>query len=226
MEELVANNSEEMKTQVQTYLIEETKELIYDNEKLEEWENLVKKLGLEGQTNIQKPTKSPIPFLCMNDIQINIISTLCPRHVEIDEYNLTPIPVELLEMVALSMREEYFQRIEIWYDEKEKCPAVVGITGHFYESSWHNDSNESLKGQEFNSVSEAIDAGAKHVNFHEVGKYLIGKWADVKEDFVQLAQRAKERFCMTERTNQERIIKDAKRKLEDLNIESFQKFGV
>lgn len=43
-------NSADTKTIVETFVIEETQELIYDNEKLDNWNTMVKDLGLNGQT--------------------------------------------------------------------------------------------------------------------------------------------------------------------------------
>lgn len=220
------HNAEEMKTQVQTYIIEETLELIYNNEKLEQWENLVKELGLKGQQEIQQPEKSPIPFLALNSTALEIISTLCPTEVEIEKYNLTPIPVEILDLVALSRKEGYFQKIEVWYDEKDKDPAVIGICGHWYESTWYSDYNKELKDQQFATKQEGIESGGIHINFHAEKKYLLGRWADVKEDFKQLAERAKEIFISHERNEQEKIIKEAQRKIEDIENDAFNKFGV
>jgi len=42
------NNSKEMKTVVETFLMEETVELTYDQEKLDKWNGLVEELGLLG----------------------------------------------------------------------------------------------------------------------------------------------------------------------------------
>ena len=60
-------NSKEMKTVVETFLMEETVELTYDQEKLNKWNDLVSELGLEGQERIVEPTKSPIPFKFMDE---------------------------------------------------------------------------------------------------------------------------------------------------------------
>lgn len=223
---MLDNNANEMKTQVQTYLIEETQELIYDNEKLEHWGDLVKKLGLEGQTQIQQPKKSPIPFLCLNGVQESILDTLCPRNVEIKEYDLTPIPVDLLDLIALSVKEDYFQKIQVWYDEKQKDPAIVGLTGYWSEYTWYNDSNKELRDQKFVTEQEGLDAGGKHIHFSDDKRYLLGRWADIKEDFSQLAQRAKDRFIGEEKNRQEQTILTAKRELEDLDSKAFEKFGV
>ena len=161
------NNSIEMKTQVQTYIIEETQELIYDNDQLKKWNELISDLGLKGQTTIVKEKKSPIPFLCMNQVQKGIFKCLCPAGVKVCEYNLTPIPVEILDLIALSKKENYFQEIEIWYDEKQKDPACIGITGYWYEPTWYSNSNKSLEGKKFNTKEECEDAGATHPYFSE-----------------------------------------------------------
>src|SRR5688572_22578206 len=120
------NNSSEMKTVVETFVIEETAELIYDNEKLDKWNELVGDLGLSGQTKIIKPTKSPIPFMHLKTSMKNVFEVLCPRKVAVEEYDVTPIPLEILELVALSKKEGYFTSIEIWYDEKSPDPVCVG----------------------------------------------------------------------------------------------------
>lgn len=131
MEQLLINNSASMKTVVETYIIEETQELIYDNEKLDQWNNLVKELGLTGQTKIQAKDKSPIPFLHMKQTHIAVFETLCPRKVKVQEYDKTPIPVEILDLVALSVKEKYFNKIEIWYDDKTPDPACIGFAGEW-----------------------------------------------------------------------------------------------
>ena len=118
METLHKNNGAEMNTQVQTYLVEEVMELIYDGDRLAQWNNLVLELGLKGQSQIVKPDKSPIPFMHMKKGMENIFNTLCPRTVDVEAFNITPIPVEILDLIALSKKEGYFSQIKIQYDDK------------------------------------------------------------------------------------------------------------
>lgn len=47
---------------VQTFLVEESKELIYDDEKLNEWKQKCEELGLSEQLALANPEKSPIPL--------------------------------------------------------------------------------------------------------------------------------------------------------------------
>lgn len=220
------NNAPAMKTVVETYVIEETQELIYDNDKLTKWNEQVAALGLEGQKKIVKPEKSPIPFLLMNRNLQNVFAELCPRHVEVSEYDKTPIPVEVLDLIALSVRENYFPSIQVWSDEKSPDPAVIGLTGYWEEMPWYDNSNRGLGDRKFTSEKEARDAGAKHPSFEQTAAYLIARWADVKQSFAELSERAKKRYTSRESSDLNRMIRDAKRKLDDLESEAEQNFAL
>ena len=219
------NNSSQMNTQVETFVIEEVESLIYDNEKLDKWNSIVDNLELQGQRNIVKPDKSPIPFLNMNADLINVFNTLCPRSIDIKSFSVTPIPVEILDLVALAVSEKYFNNIEVWWDDKTPDPVVIGMTGHWEERMWYEDSNKSLKDR-FQSKEEAISAGAKHPSFSETGKYLIGKWGDVKHSFETLKEMARKRFIAMESIEFKRKIKEAQRGLDDLEQSAYDRFGV
>lgn len=220
------NNSSVMNTVVETFVIEEVESLIYDNEKLDKWNSIVENLELQGQKQIIKPEKSPIPFLNMNADLVNVFNTLCPRSIDIKDFSVTPIPVEILDLVALSVRENYFKEIEVWWDDKTPDPVVIGKTGFWYEPHWYSDSNKSLKELKFESKQEAIKSGAKHPCLSETGKYLIGKWGDVKHSFEQLKEMARKRFIAVESIELKRRIKEAQRAIDDLEQTAFEKFGV
>ena len=222
---MLKNNSNEMKTSVETFLIEETAELIYDNEKLDKWNELVEKLDLEGQTRIVSKDKSPIPFLNMNQSLINVFKTLCPRQVDVTAYDVTPIPVDILDLVSLSINEKYFNKIEIWYDEKSPNPACIGTTGYWYQSTWYDDRDRMFDNIKFKTKELAESAGCKNINFSEDKKYLIGKWADVKHSFEQLKEMAMKRYKKEQEHEYKKRIKDAQRELDDLDIKTFEKFN-
>ena len=149
MRNLLTHNSETMATVVETFVIEETAELIYDGEALENWNNLVSELGLKGQTAIVKPEKSPIPFMHLKSGLVNTFKTLCPRNVDVVDYDKTTIPVEVLKLISLSKSEDYFDKIQIWYDDKTPDPVCVGITGYWFQNSWDNARNRDLDGKKF-----------------------------------------------------------------------------
>lgn len=190
-----------MKTQVETYIIEETKELIYDNEKLAQWNRHVEALGLQGQTTIQTKDKSPVPFLHMKKSLVVVFETLCPRKVKIETYDKTPIPVEILDLVALSKMEQYFEKVEIWYDDATPDPACIGFR----------------KNSQFDLKYPTWEGGFE--------KYLIGRWADVKASLEQLTAKARVLFTAQQKSRIEQDIKNNQRKLEDLEHDADIIFG-
>lgn len=188
-----------MKTQVELYIIEETQELIYDNEKLDQWNKMVSDLHLHGQTKVVKTDKSPIPFLWMNTTLKKVFEELCPRKTKIEEYDKTPIPVEALSMVALSKSEGYFDKIQVWYNDKNPDPAIIGYkykNGNTeWEKDWHAD------------------------------RYLLARWSDVKASLVELTERAKKLFVLRRSNELKDDIKRRQRELEDIDIHANSEFG-
>lgn len=187
----LTNNSPEMKTVVETFVIEETAALIYDNEQLDAWNAHVAELGLAGQTALLEKEKSPVPFLYMNQRLKKIAETLCPRKVEIEQYNASPIPVEILGLVALSKREGYFDKVQVWYDEQTPGPFCVGLR--------YAKESDRASGYSWN-----------------MNHYLIGKWADVKRSFDELYQMAVQRFAKEKTAEAKGKILTAQRAIEDL----------
>jgi hypothetical protein len=218
-------NNESMKTVVETFIIEETQELIYDNEKLDQWNGLVSSLGLKGQAKICAPQKSPIPFLPMKDSMARVLETLCPRKVAIEDYDKTPIPVEILSLVSLSVKESYFNKIEIWYDDKDPDPACVGVAGvwYSYDKTWNRVA-------EYKSEAEAKtdkDSNDRIQGYHFqiTQQYLIGRWADVKMSLMELTKKAKALFMGQEKNRLLTDIKEKQRHLDDLELEAERRFG-
>lgn len=195
------NNNQSMSTVVETFYVEETTNLIHDNEALAKWNEKVEELQLKGQTAVVKNEKSPIPFLWMNSAIVSTFETLCPTKVDIKKYDKTPIPIELLETVSLCVKEDYFDCIKVWYNEAQKDPVIVGYVGKKGEKKedWHLEYYGS--------------------------KYLIGRWADVKASLDQLIERAKVFFIQSEKIKLNKEIKDRQRDLEDLETKAHEKFG-
>lgn len=226
MNNLMDNNSKEMNAVVETFIIEETKELIYDGEKLEKWNNLVQELGLNGQNKIVAPEKSPVPFMHMKKTLLNIAETLCPRKIDVKEFSITPIPVEILNLIALSHKEHYFNKIEIWYDDEKPDPFCVGMTGYWYEMTFYDDHNKDLKGQEFKTEQALKDAGGKRPSYVTRAHYLIGKWGDVKRSFKELQKMATERYVLEHSITYKEQIKKAQRELDDVELEAAKRFAI
>jgi hypothetical protein len=200
MEHLLTHNNASMKTEVETFFIEETKELMYDNEKLDQWNALVAQLELTGQTQIVKTEKSPIPFLWMNGALVKVFQELCPTKVDVRLYDKTTIPVEALSLVSLSTKEGYFDKIEVWYNDKNPDPAIIG----YKFSSEHKDGWS----QEFYAK-----------------KYLLARWSDVKASLADLTERARKLFIMRRKNEIAQNIKNYQRELEDIELTANREFG-
>lgn len=213
-----------MKTQVETYIIEETQELIYDNEKLDQWNQRVEELGLIGQTKIQAKEKSPIPFLHMKATTVAVFETLCPRKVKVQEYDKTPIPVEILDLVALSNREHYFTDVQIWYDDKTPDPACVGLIGEYtvYDRKYGTIAKVKTESEAIQYKSHPEYYG---LSFSISAHYLIGRWADVKLSLSELATKAKTLFIASEKSEITKRIRDEQRRMEDVEHTADVKFG-
>jgi len=190
---MLQNNNQSMATVVETFIIEETSELIHDNEKLDKWNQRVEELGLQGQKEVVVVGKSPIPFLWMNSGIVATFETLCPKKVLVEKYSLTPIPVEILDLVSLSHNEQYFDFIEVWYNDQDRDPAVIGY-----------------------SVPEEYKGREDYYQKAYAKKYLIGRWADVKESLDTLITKAKNIWKATNLNNYKQQLKYYQRAIEDI----------
>lgn len=200
---MLQNNNSSMATVVETFLIEETINLIHDGEALQKWNDKIEELGLEGQKSVLvMKDKSPIPFLWMNNSLIATFSTLCPTKVNIDKYDKTPIPLEILELVSLSKKEGYFDLIQVWYNDVDKDPVVVG-----YSIDQEYKNRESYYQEVYSK------------------KYLIGRWADMKASLDTLIDRAKQVYIQMTTASYKQQIRDYQRRLEDIEDEANRNFG-
>lgn len=150
-----------METQI--FMLEESKQLIYDGEQLQEFQNLVEELGLKCNNTIA-PEKSPIPYMQLDEATIRAFKLLCPTLDKIKDYRFE-IPLEVLRHVKLSDTEKYFDWIEVWSNTKDPDPFCVG---RVYKS----DSDRQ------NKYSWAASS------------YLIGRWGAEKKSIEQLMEMA------------------------------------
>ena len=230
--ENLSNNHESMKTVVETFLIEETVALIYDNEELVKWNEYVKELGLSGQTKLVTPDKSPIPFMFMKTGLKNVFNTLCPRQVSVKEYHCSPIPLEILRLISLSEKEEYFSKIELWYDDRNPDPACIGIIENWilHKKGTYDRLNmlsfKSKKDAENFLIVNSLIGDPYNMTWGDGSKYyLIGKWGDVRRSIDELKQMAITRFVDSKSNEYKKQIKKCQRKLHDIQIEASETFN-
>lgn len=115
---------------IQEFMIDEARDIAEIPERGEQWSKLVEDLGLEGQRQLCSVSpESPIPFPAMNKEMVRVYETLCPVKRVVKDYNKTAIPIRVLEIAGFCVMKEYFGKIEVWYDDKEPDPILVGCDG-------------------------------------------------------------------------------------------------
>lgn len=187
---------------VQSYYNEELNDVMFQIEALDEWRELASSLGMDKQLDFVKSATSPIPYPNINKSMELIFSTLCPTKVNFRDYRKTPIPLEVLKQIGMSVTDKHFKRIEIWSDDKAPDPCVVGITEKHYV---YNKEYAHLKGADGTTMlfdtSEEAKAYADLVGFQVYGsatmnieKYLIARWGDEIKPLSELKKMATERL--------------------------------
>lgn len=110
--------------EVQIFMSEDNKALIYDNEQLDEFRNIVSEFNLICN-NVMDSEKSPIPYMLLDEATIRAFKLLCPTTDDIKQYRFE-IPLEILRHVKLSSTEKYFDWIEVWSNTKDPDPFCIG----------------------------------------------------------------------------------------------------
>ena len=105
-------------------MLEDNKQLIYDNEQLEEFKSLVSEMGLKCNNRIDSE-KSPIPYMWLDASTVRAFKLLCPSVARADAYRLE-IPLEILRNIKLAKTEKYFDWVEIWHNDKDPDPFCIG----------------------------------------------------------------------------------------------------
>jgi hypothetical protein len=117
---------------VEIYLEPELEEMVGSVEVTEEWRQLAEELGMEGQLKLITPksegeeNKNPSPYIHMNAKAERVFAILCPEVVDYKKYDKSTIPRQVLREIALAEKEQFFDKICIWYDDASPDPLVVG----------------------------------------------------------------------------------------------------
>jgi len=186
------NKVTENNTEVELYFDKELSDITFEVDSIDEWKNICSEIGLENQLSLTKGKDSPIPFPYINESMRRVYTLLCPSIVDFKEYNKTPIPLEVLRQISFCIKENYFNEIQIWHDDKSPDPLVVGYTYQYY----NNAKDENGKYINYNTKEECLADPINNNTAYKTNenKYLIAKWGDVKRSFNELKEIAKERF--------------------------------
>lgn len=130
----------------------------------EKWKSLAEELGMEGQlsTTIRKNDEegSAIPYMRINKRWHKIFKTICPDKSEYNKYSFSTIPLDGLAEIALCLHQKYFDKIEIWFDNVEKDPLIVGINN----GKWSSDNKYYLVGRFGDEVLPLEELERKAIN--------------------------------------------------------------
>lgn len=151
-------------TVVKIYREPENTGLILNEEELNEYKKLAGELGLDEF----KPDKVPSVYTPINQVQIRALKALCPCTYKLKKYTRGTIPVEALQAVKFATDNEMFDVLEVWCDDKEPDPVIIG-------KSFTNQSDRE------NDYTW---------NMHHT---LIARWGDCSHELSELVDMAKER---------------------------------
>lgn len=215
---------EETKTIVQTFLENENTPLIYDNDSLEQWNKLISELNLKGQNQVTGG-KSPIPFMFMKKTLVKTFETLCPIKERVEYFNISTIPLKVLELIKLSKAENYFSYIDIWYDDIKPDPVCIGaIAERYADNNAVNPPNTRSKNEDKLTDEEKQTVVKWSYMSWNAKYYLIARWGDVKYSFSQLREMAITRFLNEQTMELKRKIKELNRNLEDIELTAQTEF--
>jgi hypothetical protein len=98
----------------------------------------------------------------------------------------------------------------------------VGLKGVYiaYDSGWANLGTFDTKA----AAREAFP-NAYNITFNDSGRYLIGRWADVKMSIEELTAKAKSVYIATQTDDYTQKIRDAQRGIDDILLTANQRFG-
>lgn len=167
-----------MNMETQIFLIEDQKELIYDNEQLTEFQSLVGELGLKCVNKIDSD-KSPIPYMWLDESTVRAFKILCPSVDKVESYTLE-IPLEVLRQVKLSKVEKYFDWIEVWSNRSNPDPFMIGYV-------YSSDENRK-QGYTWNAIPYLIARwGAEKKSVEELIEMAVSKATNSVKDYSQAA---------------------------------------
>jgi len=187
---------------VQIYQNEELNDVLFQVESLDEWQKIAEELQMDKQLRFVEQSTSPNPYPFITESMNRIFSTLCPTKVDFKAYDKTPIPLEVMKQIAFSVKENHFNRIQIWYDDKTPDPFVVGTSQEYYAYDKSYSRLKNADGQEarFKSEKEAreycnvVGFDVNGISQTNVINYLIARWGDEIRPIPELKSLAKERL--------------------------------
>ncbi len=108
-------------------------------EQAQQWFDIATKLGLSHQLihASRSDEMKPPPYMHIDARTSRIIKALCPIQVTYDFYRASTIPLDVLEEIEKCVRNKWYSKIDICYDDKSPDPFVIGFTHN--DNKWQRD---------------------------------------------------------------------------------------
>lgn len=93
-----------------------------------DWFELASELGLSAQISLadkSEERKAP-PYMYIDPKTHMIIQTLCPCKVDYAQYQASTIPLDVMQEIKKCIKNGWYEKIHIYYDNISPDPFVVG----------------------------------------------------------------------------------------------------
>lgn len=151
--------------EIKIYREQENVNLLVDDNELQEYNQLVKELGLTRRE--ENVDKTPIVYPYLNHVMRRQIKALTPVSVNVENYSKSTIPVEILKVYKNCKDNEMFEGYKIWYNDVNPDPILIG---------WKYTDENARK----NKYSWQTDP------------YLIARWGDCALSIEELINKGNE----------------------------------
>jgi len=152
--------------EVKIYREPENQELILDEVKLAEYNQLIKELGIAAPS---EEKKTPNVYQYLNSAMVKQLHALCPMNIAVEKYTKSTIPLDVLKVLQYCKEQQMFDGYHIWWDDKAPDPLLIGW-------KWLSEDDKDKK---YTWRSD---------------KYLIARWGDCAMEMPELLEKGFERI--------------------------------
>jgi len=101
-----------------------------------EWEQLCTDLHLQNQLKkVGKVEKMPIPYMKLDPRSERVYQMLCSAKVLYTAYDASTLPLEIVQEIHRCKENEWFYKMEIWYDDKSPDPLLIGYDSKKWDAN-------------------------------------------------------------------------------------------
>jgi hypothetical protein len=151
---------------VKIYREPENQELILDEAKLAEYNQLIVELGITAPA---KENQTPNVYQYLNATMAKQIHALCPMHIAVEQYTKSTIPLEVLKVLQYCKEQEMFDGYSVWWDDTAPDPVLIGW-------KWVSE-EDKIKNYTWRT-----------------DKYLIARWGDCDMEIPELMEKGFQRI--------------------------------